>query len=157
MSTRSQRRARGFSLVEILVAIGVCSIGLMGTTAALLYGVRGQTISGRHTVATNYARHLMEIIRTQRLAFNGAPINENGPVRLDAPIAGTPIRSQFVHGIDNNETPWIFRSIQMKRLGATDYHSKVMEVTVKIHWKDRHDTAAGAWKEMAIVSHMVEP
>jgi type IV pilus assembly protein PilV len=62
---------KGFSLLEVLVAMLILSIGLL-TTAALTVGIiQGNGLSKKHTTATTLAREQMEDIR--RRGYSGMP------------------------------------------------------------------------------------
>lgn len=51
---------RGLSLVEVLIAMAVLTIGLLGLMASLLASTTYVQLSEARTVATNHARDLME-------------------------------------------------------------------------------------------------
>ncbi|MFV9690406.1 MAG: type IV pilus modification PilV family protein [Desulfobacteria bacterium] len=62
---------KGFSLLEVLVAMVILSMGLL-TTAALTVGIiQGNGLSKKHTTATTLAREQMEDIR--RRGYSGMP------------------------------------------------------------------------------------
>lgn len=62
---------KGFSLLEVLVAMLILSIGLL-TTAALTVGIiQSNGLSKKHTTATTLAREQMEDIR--RRGYSGMP------------------------------------------------------------------------------------
>ena len=61
---------KGFSLVEILVAITILSVGLLGTAALTAGIIRGNQASNRVTTATTLAKDKMEDIK--RLGYSNA-------------------------------------------------------------------------------------
>lgn len=65
----SQRSIRGFSIIEVLIAVVVLSIGILGVLSALLYGFRASSHAERVAEATNYGRQIIEGIRIQNLVF----------------------------------------------------------------------------------------
>lgn len=159
-----RRNKRGFSLSELLIAIAVISIGLLGTIAALMYGVRGQTVSGRHTQATNSARQLLEFVRSKRLYAAATLHNDNSPTDMLALIGAEDPKNfdggKVLFALTPEERGSFRRQITMTKVGATGMESRLVEVKVQIRWKDRSDkggfSGSGQWKTMEIVSQMVQ-
>jgi type IV pilus assembly protein PilV len=56
-------RARGFSLIEALIALAVLSLGLLGSAAMLLESLRAQGESLRRVAAAGLLRDMAERIR----------------------------------------------------------------------------------------------
>jgi type IV pilus modification protein PilV len=59
-------RSRGFSLIEILIAIVVLSSGMLGAAAMLLASLQGQAQSQREIAALNLLRDVADRIRVNR-------------------------------------------------------------------------------------------
>ena len=57
------KRARGFTLVEVLVSMVVLSVGLLGASAMLLESLRGHAQALRRAAATGLVRDLADRIR----------------------------------------------------------------------------------------------
>lgn len=66
---------RGLSLIEVLVAITIFSIGLLATAALIVGIIRGNKFSKELTTATTLAQDQMEDIR--RLGYSGTPSSDN--------------------------------------------------------------------------------
>ncbi|MDY6836475.1 MAG: prepilin-type N-terminal cleavage/methylation domain-containing protein [Thermodesulfobacteriota bacterium] len=66
---------RGFTLLEILVALMVLSIGLLGVAGLTTGIMRGNLLSSRMTTATTLAQQKMETIRLQ--GHSGTPMTDN--------------------------------------------------------------------------------
>jgi type IV pilus assembly protein PilV len=67
------RRGRGFTLVEVLVALVVLSIGLLGTAKLMLFSSRANDSAYLRTQATGLAYQILDNIRANRQqAINGA-------------------------------------------------------------------------------------
>jgi len=91
MLTSAQRRGRGFSLVEVLVAMLVLAIGLLGLAALQTQGVRFNHDALVRTSATNLAADIMDSIRAASGQASDAAlqfVTANFPARLPAPPGG---------------------------------------------------------------------
>lgn len=79
--TRIPRRApRGFSLLEVIVALSVLLIGLLGMMQLQIFGIGANAGGRRHTVATELAQELAAGM--ERLSFNDPallPLGSTGP------------------------------------------------------------------------------
>lgn len=73
LRVRAQRRSEGFTLIEVVVAMGILATGLLAVSAAQLYAMRGGR-SGRHTTdASEIAQSQVEIF--QRMDFQDPGLN----------------------------------------------------------------------------------
>jgi len=73
------RRAQnqwGFTLIEIMVAVTLLSIGLLGMAGLTVGIMRGNSLSNQVTTATALAQTKMEDIK--RLGFSGVSSSEEG-------------------------------------------------------------------------------
>lgn len=59
---------RGFTLIEVLVAMVVLAIGSVGTTALTLTIIRSNTFSNKLTIATTLAQDKLEDVKNQGFA-----------------------------------------------------------------------------------------
>ena len=66
----TERNDRGYTLIEVLVAMIILSIGLLGGAALIVGIIQGNSRSDRLTTATLLAQEKMEDIRG--LAYSGA-------------------------------------------------------------------------------------
>lgn len=73
------RDARGFTLVEVLIAVAILVVGLVALLGLLSQGSLNVYVGGGESKATSYARQLVEQLRNQ-------PINP--PCNPPAPLAG---------------------------------------------------------------------
>jgi type IV pilus assembly protein PilV len=65
---------KGFTLIEVLVAMVILSIGLLGTAALITGIINGNKVSNRISTATTCAQDKMEEIR--RLGYSGMPTSD---------------------------------------------------------------------------------
>ena len=68
---RKSRNEKGFTLLEILVALTVLSIGLLGMAGLTTSIIHGNTLSKKVTTATTLGQDRMEHFR--RLGYSGTP------------------------------------------------------------------------------------
>ena len=67
---RRAQNQRGFTLIEIMVAVTLLSIGLLGMAGLTVGIMRGNTLSNRVTTATALAQARMEDLK--RVGYSGA-------------------------------------------------------------------------------------
>lgn len=66
-------RARGYSLIEVLLTLLIVGVGILGLSAANLAALRARGLSSLESTATQLASDMMERLRAQApLARNGA-------------------------------------------------------------------------------------
>lgn len=133
-------RPGGFSLVEVLFAIGVAAVGLLGLASVFITGMRANTF-GKHTAeATNHARQTLEIIRSRGLAFKTGTMPpgpasgfNNGATRV-ALNATPPLQLAMLPADTRYQ-----RSIACKRASSDpdSYLYHYLLITVSIHWEER--------------------
>ena len=85
-------RARGFTLVESLVAVLVLSIGLLGIAALQVSSLRTNHVAYQRTQATFMAYDLLDRMRANRVAATAGSYNRNygdgiNPIALGVPLS----------------------------------------------------------------------
>jgi prepilin-type N-terminal cleavage/methylation domain-containing protein len=89
---RRGRRSTGFTLLEVVVAMGILATGILGVTAAQLYAMRGGS-TGRHTTdAASIAHSQME--QFQRMNFTDAALNQTAGWVAGTLVAGGQVQTQ---------------------------------------------------------------
>ncbi|HZF98643.1 MAG TPA: type IV pilus modification protein PilV [Pseudoxanthomonas sp.] len=94
----SSRRASGFTMIEVLIAILVLAFGLLGFAFLQTMNVRFTKSAEQRTVATNLAYELVDMMRSQRSlaayyngikpeSFDSVVVPPTGCAR---PVAATP-------------------------------------------------------------------
>lgn len=72
-------RVAGFTLVEVLVALVVLAVGMLGMAVLLLEGLRASRIALEHTQAVNLAADMAERMRANRAAARAYDTAEGTP------------------------------------------------------------------------------
>jgi type IV pilus assembly protein PilV len=77
--------ARGFTLIEVLVALVVLAVGMLGLAVLLVEGLQGSRSAIEHTQAVNLAADIAERMRSNRAAAASYDTAEGTPEpRVDA-------------------------------------------------------------------------
>ena len=127
-------------MIEVLFAIGVVAVGLLGLASVFITGLRANAF-GKHTSeATNHARQVLEIIRSRGLAFKTATMPPNADSGFNdgtskvALNSSPPLQMAMLPGNTRFQ-----RSISSKRASADagSYLYKYLEITVTVHWEER--------------------
>lgn len=135
---------RGLTLVEVLVAIFVVSVGVLGAMSALWYGIRAERYAERRTTGVFVCRELLNLIRSRNEPFNstfpviGSDLNDgnydndsddSGPRR---PLNHPPFANDF-SGAENFR-----RRIEMKRLSTdpNSHLSSLAAIKVTVFWDE---------------------
>lgn len=146
--TLRRRKPPGLSLVEVLIAVFVTSVGILGTASSLYYGIRSEKQSERRTLAVYQAREMLNLIRSRNIPFAnpdnlriGSPVNDgnflddsddDGPRQ---PFEAPPFGNDF-----SNEKNFNFeRRIEMMRLSddPNDFRFNIAAIKVSVYWTEQ--------------------
>lgn len=137
---RAAHAMRGFSLIEVLIAILVLSFGLLGLAMLQTMSVRYAESSNYRTQATNMAYEMLDQIRVNRInvaAYEGTYTATTSATSC-VPAVGTGLTTtQYL-------TAWRCRLGRTLGAGATARVAQGPgedEVTVSIIWDDERWTA----------------
>lgn len=128
------RHRCGFSLIEILIAVGVIGIGILGLLGAFAFGLGAVNTGERTTAATSLARHVLEHVRVNATNIGGPGIFPSPPpaglddaedarTALDDPpfdTSGLPAGANYS------------RNVQVTYLAP-----RVAQIRVRIFWSER--------------------
>lgn len=139
-----RREERGLTLVEVLVAIFVVSVGVLGTSAVLWYAIKGERNAERRTQAVYWAREMLNTIQAQNLPFVSgnppappAPLND-GDYDSDGDDNG-PRRAFNAPPFENSFPNLNFeRRIEMKVLSTDNnsHLSQIAAIKVTLFWNE---------------------
>jgi len=145
-------KRQGFSQVEILIAVAVLTVGILGVCATFAFALRAETQAGALTDAVTHARTLTELVRVQNLPFS-APAGQPG--LYDS--AGTRRPLNYAPFADKLPADTIFtRNILIERRSgatpATAYLNNIARITVSVYWNDH-----GTERKVTLVSEHRQP
>ncbi len=137
---------RGFSLLEVLIATAVLSIGILGIISVFYFSIRSEQTAQRRTDAIFWAREVLDTIRTRNLAFQanpwpppiGSSINDGNyddptdDASVKKPLDAVPFGNDFP---DNTN---FTRHIEIKRVSnnSNDYRYNLAAIKVTIFWEE---------------------
>lgn len=151
MPRSSQRNATtGFSLIEVLVALFVISVGIMGVMAALVWGVQHSDSGKVMTEASSVARSLTETIRLRGYLKRPFPAWATEDSEARSEITDFPFNSpddevylSVVTGPSASNTQSDLarfqRNISVAELepGGTSHLASMVRLSVKVYWQEQ--------------------
>ncbi len=146
-SVRLAGAKAGMTLVEVMLAVAILSIAILGTMASVAYGARGGQHGTNVADATNYARNLLDFCDQEGKAYqvvaadpatsrDSSGYNDSDSTTRplnDPPFNnisyGLPSHSRFRRNIqiDNYKTP---------SDAAGNWKATIRQVTVTVSWFD---------------------
>lgn len=134
---------RGFSQVEVLIAVFVLSVGILGVLGAFAYGMEASNHSARLSEAVGYARQLVELVRSRNLPFQGSlpPAASSG---LNDASSTTWSSLKELHAapfaVDLPPNTGFRRLIQVSRVSntVTDYRYDIARIRVVVFWREKN-------------------
>lgn len=124
----------GFSMIELLIALVILSVGLLGTAGIQALGLRTASVALDHNTATQLAVEITERMRTNALAFeaNSYDGSWDASSTLTRPTC-SPCTSAQQAQIDLHD--WMARVTQLNQ-GAASIASDGVTATVTLTWVD---------------------
>jgi len=92
----------GFTLIEVLVAMIILTVGLLGTAALIAGIIRGNKVSNRISTATTCAQDKMEDIK--RLGYSGTPTSDTTTTESYNSITNYSLYKRVIFTDVNNPT-----------------------------------------------------
>jgi len=138
----------GFSLIEVLVALTILAIGLLGLALLQTTAIKGNAIASKSTIATQVAQDKVEWFRNQSWAnvtsSNGGTISDNATAAaVYATLPGNPGGDSALVGGTTFYRVWAVTP------NAAD---TLRTVTVWACWKDDK----GAWHNVMLSTDLAD-
>lgn len=131
MILRFRQDNKGFTLLEIIIALAILTIGLVGVLALFPAGLRASKRAGDFTSATLAAQQVMETIK--RAGYNIYTVGWYKPGPGDPPPGYT-----YSEGIDNGQGIDLPEGFSWAASVANvSGISNLRQVTLSIYWLDR--------------------
>ena len=139
-SSGAGRRQSGFSLIEVLIALVVLGIGLLGLALLQTMNLRYTQSAHQRTLAVNLASELLDTMRANRSLASIYVMNQASFAGV-VPTGATGCAIQGQMTAANNVTRW--RCEVREALGADAWASVELgadplnpTVTVTVHWTE---------------------
>lgn len=155
---KSSRKSAGFTLIEVMIAVGILTVGSVGILAMQQASTRGNLNARRMTTATNVARIWVERVRRDGLAWTSNVTGDPNGIAATNYIQATPVAGDsgwFAptspdptesfgfdwHGQDTNVIGDIRYCTHINTRWVVV--NQVVRVDVRTFWYRRGDGAAG--------------
>ena len=149
----SKRNQKGFSLIGVIVAVFIVTIGMVGILDLSQASLKGALLSKMRLVASGLAQEGAEIIRYMRRSqtewdnWYGSILSGNYLVQYNSPdllfFSETPLRFNTGSGLyqyDSGENSPFYRKITLTKLSPDE-----IKVAVEIKWRVK-----GNWHNLTV-------
>lgn len=130
---RNKQRHRGFSLTEVLLAVGTLSIGMIFISGTFLTGIHLTAIATERTIAAVAADEAFAKVRLFGIDPTDPNLMSNEATRFDALSLIAP--SEFAYPSTKTPTAKQFYWSALCRLAASDPTNRLVQVTVFVSRK----------------------
>jgi prepilin-type N-terminal cleavage/methylation domain-containing protein len=134
----------GFSLVEVMFAIAVLSVAVLGVVGALSYGIVANEYAGTYSEANQLAREVVESVRAEQIAFEapGTSIYTDTFDSTKKAIGSPPFDGSYVTLPDLSGQDRFSR-----RVTRTEVNPQLTRIEATVSWEQK-----GAEKEVTVVA-----
>lgn len=124
----------GFSLVEVLVATAVMTLGMLALFAAITYGVKANRHGELSGQATNLGREILALIRGRNWVDDSTKL----PMLKDAPGVRKPVDAPpFQDDLKNYAGSIYQRNVMVQRLAPPgSFEHDLASLKVTIYWME---------------------
>jgi len=145
---------RGYSLIEVCIAIFVLTIGILGAYSAFSFSLNSVFHARNISVATNNARLLVEAVRLKNLppwAATFPTSDESG--LFDAPGARRALNAPPFQ-LDLPADGQFSRRVHVERLSgdSNSYQYNIARISVTVYWDEK-----GAEKQVQVKAFHRQP
>lgn len=153
-ATLSPRRIAGFSLIEVLIALVILSVGLLGIAAMVSVSLKAKDSSYMQTQATSLAQGILDRMRANHGAAETGNYNTNYSSSYTAPAcvgaAVAPCTAAQMATFDLADWKANIANTLPKFSSGTSAQGKITtvavaqltQVTISIRWNDQRANAA---------------
>lgn len=146
------RSKRGMSLVEVMIAVAVLSVAILGVLSAIAFGLRSAAYGQRVTEATNLARQISETIRAQGHAYLSTTVDwYNTPAITQASFNNDIHKISYGAPFANIPDNGIYRrTINISQLGTggfAGFEGYLYQIRVTVYFYER-----GSMRQVQMVS-----
>ncbi|MEA3226515.1 MAG: hypothetical protein U9Q07_11240, partial [Planctomycetota bacterium] len=130
---RKKQQYKGFSLTEVLLAVGTLAVGMIFISGTFLTGIHLTTISTERTIAAVVADEAFAKVRLYGVDLTDPNLASNQLARFDAVNPMAP--SEFAYPSTNTQANKQFYWSALCRLVPSDPTNRLVQVTVFINRK----------------------
>lgn len=126
------------SQIEILVALGVLAVGILGVCSVFAFGTRAAGQGARITDATARCRQIVDLMRARNLPFGWTPSLPPGSSGLNDAEASRRDLAAPPFSADLPSDTGFTRNIKVEWVSQTagDYRNILTRITVGVYWFD---------------------
>lgn len=119
----------GFSLLETMIAVVVITIAILGLLAGFAYGISSNDHAQRMVVAGGHASQVMDLIRSNNLAWDDTSLNDADPDTRKALDAAPLSQAAAADGYTRN--------VQVTQGIGADHKAGIARVVVRVFWEEK--------------------
>lgn len=142
---------RGLSLIELVCAVGVLAVALLGTASALHFGFQASKHGALYTQASGFARTLMEAMLNENRAFSSTALPSSSSGLNDAAGVTRPLDEAPFHlaSYKLRGYPTYRRHIEVTNFSLSSdpaavrtWKDDLRQVSVTVSWTEKGRTAS---------------
>lgn len=141
-------RQSGFTLLEVLIAILVLSIGLLGLAGLMASSIRNSHSAYQRTQATWLAYDMIDRMRVNRATAIASTNN------YDIPIGTATSGLTSLAGTDITSWKTLLANALPAGDGSVDVDSNTRAVTVIVQWNDSRGTLGSSTQQLRVDSQL---
>jgi len=126
-------RSKGFSLVEVLLAVFLMSTGLLALYAAMTYGLKADAHGRRISEATNAGREILSLIKGKSWAADPKLWDDlNDPPDARRRLNVAPFQEDMAAYAQSD----LRRNLSVTRLALNGFEHNIVSLKVVLYWSE---------------------